>query len=469
MTEIQLQIPVPASSAERSYWLQEAGAAPATPPLSGTHEADIAIIGGGFCGLWTALRLREADPELRIAVLEADHCGAGASGRNGGQVHSWFAEIDLLERVVGAEEALSLCTATAEAIGELEALQAAGTIDMQLRLDGWYWTASSKAQEGAWDGAMDGCRARGTMPFETLDAARIAAGTGSDVSYAGIAETRAGTVHPGRLALGLRDLALARGIAIHERSPVTAIAPGRPLAVKTAAGSVTAPKVALCTNAWAASLPELARYMYVVESQVIATEPAAGTLDAMGWSDGKSICDSQANVLYYQRTTDGRVIFGRGSGHIAYANRIGSSFNRSPERGRGNVRELARVYPGLAGVPVAHDWSGPIDCTAEHLPVFGESRATPGLFYGAGFNGTGIAQTPVGARILASLLLGRDDRWSRSGLVGLETRTALPPEPLRYLGARIVRSAIRRRNDLEIAGREPSRLLRAVSDLKPGR
>ncbi|WP_138466603.1 FAD-binding oxidoreductase [Poseidonocella sp. HB161398] len=468
MTELRLQLPVPAAPGTRSYWLEEAGAAPATPPLSGAAEADVAIIGGGFCGLWTALRLREADPALRIAVIEAGHCGAGASGRNGGQVHSWFAEIDLLERLVGAEEALALCQATAEAIGELEALQSSGAIDMHLRLDGWYWTASSTAQEGAWDAAMDGCRKAGLMPFETLDAARIARETGSDVSYQGIAETRAGTVHPGRLALGLRDLALSRGIAIHEASPVTAIAPGAPLTVKTAAGSMTAPKVVLATNAWAATLPELAPYMYVVESQVIATAPAGDALDALGWTDGKSICDAQANVLYYQRSRDGRVIFGRGSGHVAYANRIGASFNRNPERGRDNRRELARVYPPLAGLEVTHDWSGPIDCTAAHLPVFGESAQIPGLFYGTGFNGTGIAQTPVGARILASLVLGRDDRWSRSGLVGLAGRAKLPPEPLRYLGARLVRGAIRRRNDLEIANRRPSRLVRAISELKPG-
>ncbi len=107
----------------------------------------------GYAGLWTALRLREQDPKARITILEADFCGSGASGRNGGQVHSWFAEIDMLRDLVGDEDARMLCHATCDAIEELKVLQDSGIIDMDLRLDGWLWTASSLAQERAWDKA----------------------------------------------------------------------------------------------------------------------------------------------------------------------------------------------------------------------------------------------------------------------------------------------------------------------------
>lgn len=469
MSTLRFWTPTVAAPADRSFWLQDAGGGPATAPLTGQARADVAIVGGGYAGLWTALRLRAAAPEMKITLLEADFCGSGASGRNGGQVHSWFAEIDLLTHLVGAEEALELCRATAEAIDELEALQASGAVDMRLRLDGWMWTASSRAQEGAWAGAVDQCRAAGEDRFRDLGAEEIAAETGSSASYLGVVEPRAGTVHPARLALGLRALALSRGITIHEASPVTGITPGTPHRLQTPQGVLTAGKVVLTTNAWASAIPELRRYMFVVESQIVATEPVPETLDRLGWRDGKSICDAQANVLYYQRTPEGRVIFGRGSGGLAYGGRFGAGFNRSPSHGAGNVRELHRVYPELAGVKVTHDWSGPIDCMAEHLPVFGHLTGLPGIFFGVGFNGTGIAQTPVGAHILTSLVLGRDDRWSRSGLVGLARRTALPPEPIRYLGGRLVRHAVRRRNDAEIRNEAPGPLVRLLSEMKPGR
>jgi glycine/D-amino acid oxidase-like deaminating enzyme len=229
-----------------------------------------------------------------------------------------------------------------------------------------------------------------------------------------------------------------------------------------------AEKVVLAANAWLSALPELRRHMYVVGSQVIATAPVPDRLDAIGWRDGASICDAQAMVLYYQRTPQGRVIFGRGSGEVAFGAEIGAGFNRSPQHGSGNRRALARVYPTLASVPIDHDWCGPIDCTAEHVPVFDHLAGHPNIVFGMGFNGTGIAQTPVAGRILASLVLECDDRWSRSGLVGLKRRSTLPPEPFRYLGARLVRAAIRRRNDLEICNEEADWLTRKISALKPG-
>ena len=174
MTNYTLRLPVLATPSERSYWLQDAGASPATAPLKGELKVNVAIVGGGYTGLWTALRLKEQEPGLSIAILEADCCGAGASGRNGGQVHSWFAEIDLLTTVVGETEALALCRATSDAIDELEALQASGAIDMDLRLDGWLWSASSKAQEGAWQKALAMTQAVGEDRFDILSADEIA-------------------------------------------------------------------------------------------------------------------------------------------------------------------------------------------------------------------------------------------------------------------------------------------------------
>jgi glycine/D-amino acid oxidase-like deaminating enzyme len=468
MAPIVLRQPAIAAPGDRSFWLQDVAAAPATAPLAGREVADIVIVGGGYCGLWTALTIRELAPETRVTILEADTCGSGASGRNGGQVHSWFAEIDRLAAVTGLDEARLLCADTVDAIARLAALQRDGTIAMDLRLDGWLWTASSKAQEGAWGRAVAMTKAAGADRFRPLDASEIRRRTGSGASHVGVVEAEAGTVHPAKLALGLRDLAIARGVAIRERSPVLAVTPGRRPIVRTAAGEVEAETVVLAANAWLSAVPELRRHLYVVESQVIATAPVPTLLDEIGWRDGASICDSQRQVLYYQRTPGGRVIFGRGSGDVAFRGNFGRDFNRSPEHGAGNRRELARVYPELATVRVDHDWSGPIDCVPEHVPVFGHLTGQPNILFGMGFNGTGIAQTPIGGKILASLALERRDRWSGSGLVGLAGRRRLPPEPFRYVGAKLVRRAVRRINADEIRNQRPGRIASLVARLAPG-
>ncbi|HVJ34702.1 MAG TPA: FAD-binding oxidoreductase [Terriglobia bacterium] len=468
MSHLRLRQPAVAAFADRSFWLQDVQAAPVTPLLEGTVRADVAIVGGGFTGLWTALRIREQAPETRVVILEADLCGSGASGRNGGQVHSWFAELDQISAVVGTEEARQLCAETVDAIGELEALQQQSVIQMDLRLDGWLWTASSKAQEGAWDRAVAMTAAAGADRFRTLTASEIEQRTGSSASYAGVVESHAGTVHPAKLATGLRDLAIARGIVIHEQSPVIDMVPGRICTLRTARGLVEAEKVVLAANAWLSALPELRKHLYVVSSQIIATAEVSDILERIGLRDGASICDAQSHVLYYQRTPKGRVIFGRGSGHIAFNGDFGASFNRSPEHGRDNRRELQRVYPALHDVRIDHDWAGPIDCVPEHVPVFDHLRDHPNIFFGMGFNGTGIAQTPIGGRILASLVLERKDRWSSSGLVGLKRRMTLPPEPFRYLGGRLVRAAIRRKNDIEIRNQRADALTNWLASLTPG-
>ncbi|MDY0873786.1 NAD(P)/FAD-dependent oxidoreductase [Dongia rigui] len=465
---LTLRQPVIAREKDRSFWLQDVGAGAVTPPLQGAQRADVVIVGGGFTGLWTALRLREQAPEMRITILEADFCGSGASGRNGGQVHSWFAEIDQISAVVGKAEGRQLCAETVDAIVELDQLQRDGVVDMELRLDGWMWTASSKAQEGAWNKAFAMCEAVGADRFEPLSGADILRRTGSAASYAGIVERHAGTVHPAKLAMGLRRLALARGIVICEQSPVLDIVPGGICTVRSAQGSIQAEKIVLAANAWLAAIPELRRRMYVVASQVIATAAIPDRLNELGWRDGLSICDSQQQVLYYQRTPQGRVIFGRGSGEIAFRDDFGASFNRSPARGRDNRREMQRVYPALRDVAVEYDWSGPIDCVPEHVPVFDHLESHPNIFFGLGFNGTGIAQTPIGGRILASLVLEKHDRWSESGLVGLARRSTLPPEPIRYLGARLVRAAIRRKNDAEIRNESAGPLTNLLASFTPG-
>ena len=397
--------------------------------------ADVVIVGGGYTGLWTALRMRELAPETRVMVLEADFCGSGASGRNGGQLHTWWAEVDLLSAVVGVTEARELCAATADVIDELQQLQDSGAVDMDLRLDGWLWTASSLAQEGAWDRAVAMTADAGEKRFEPLDGATITRRTGSSVSYTGVVEEHAGTVQPAKLAVGLRDLAISRGVVVHESSPVLSIEPGASLhgdhgprsgARRPRSSSPRMPGCRRCPSCASTCTSSRAR------SSPLHRSPTSSTASA-GPTAPRSATRSCRCSTTSAPATDASCSGGAAAG-IAFRGDFGADFNRNPEHGRDNLRELHRVYPQLRGIAVDYDWSGPIDCVPEHVPVFDHLRRSPNILYGMGFNGTGIAQTPIGGSILASLALERDDRWSNSGLVGVERRSTLPPEPFRYIG-----------------------------------
>jgi glycine/D-amino acid oxidase-like deaminating enzyme len=459
-----------ASLRHSSLWQDQALAHSASErPLRGERRADVAIVGGGYVGLWTALALKRQAPDCEVAILEAALCGSGASGRNGGQAHAWWSVIGALISLCGGEEAVRLCRASEAALDELEALQAGDPIGFQFRRDGWLWTATTPAQLGAWDAALELCDRHGVSPYRVLSRDDLVARTGSGVHLAGIAEDRAGTVQPALLVAALRRCALAAGVCIYERSPVTAMDRAGVPRLRTPDGVMAADRVVLATNAWAAGLPELRRRLLVVSSEIVATAPIRERLDAIGWRGGEAICDSQQRVLYYQATPQGRVVFGRGGGHVAPSGHVTAAFGRQPRWAADAARAFRRVYPMLADVPITADWSGPIDRSLRGLPMFGRLDGNERIFYGVGWSGTGVGQASIGGRILASLALGIDDAWSGCGLVEQPAAERFPPAALQAVGAPIVRAAVRRQARALDAGRTPGRVATAVAGLVPGR
>jgi putative aminophosphonate oxidoreductase len=453
----------------RSLWLQEAlaGAPPAEPPLEGDVRADVCIVGGGFTGLWTALALKEREPALDVVLVEGDICGGGASGRNGGFVLSLWAKFRSLEAVCGGEEAARLARASAAAVGEIAAFSREHGIDAHVREDGWLWAATNPSQAGAWDSTIAAVERQGERPFERLAPGEAARRGGSAAHVAGVFERSAATVHPARLARGLRRVALERGVRIHEGSPMTALERARPPRVRTARGSVTAERVVLAMNAWAARLAEVRRSVLVISSDVVATAPVPERLEAMGWTTGTCIDDSRLLVNYYRTTLDGRVVFGQGGGRLAFGGRIGAPFEGPGTREDEVRRGLRLIYPELSDVPVTHTWTGPIDRTAVGLPFFWRLGGREDLLCGTGYSGNGVGPSRLGGRILASLALGLEDEWSTCGLARPPTGGWLPPEPLRSVGGRLVREAVRRKERAEDAGARASRRTLAIARLAP--
>ena len=222
----------------RAFWLQEAlGDAPPEPPLCGADWADVAIMGGGYVGLWTAIRSKEKDPGCDVVVLEQDVCGGGASGRNGGMVLSWWLKLSSLLKICGEEEALRLGRASEAAIDEIRAFCEANAVDAHFRRGGFLWTARSEAHVGAWEGVVALGERLGVGAFERLDPEEVSRRAGSPTHLAGVFEANGATVQPALLARGLRRVALEKGVRIHEGTRVLAFDRDRPLAIRTDGGS----------------------------------------------------------------------------------------------------------------------------------------------------------------------------------------------------------------------------------------
>ncbi len=451
----------------RSLWLEEALAVDDGGPaaaLEGEQTADVCIVGGGYTGLWTALRIKELEPGCDVAIVEADVCGAGASGRNGGFLTTWWSKLGTLIKACGEEEGVRIARASEEAVDSIEAFCSEHGIDAHFRRGGWLWVATAPAQVGIWESAIQECERHDVHEFVRLTPDELHEHIDQPTHLAGAFEPRTATVHPAHLVRGLRRVALERGVRIYENSPMLSLRrAGRPR-VRTPDGEITAGTTALALNAWAAAIPELSRAIVPVTSDLVATAPDHALLERMRWTRAEAIADARLMVHYYQATRDGRIVFGKGGGSLAYNAKIGDDFNHAPRRSAWVAQHMHRILPATVGAEITHTWAGPVARTDDGLPIFG--HLADNVVHGGGYSGNGVGPSWVGGRILASLALGRSDEWSSAGLVRDPGR-AFPPEPVRYLGGRVVREAVRMMEEAEDRGEEPGRLAKYVAGFAP--
>ena len=451
-----------------SWWLERALAAEGDPEpaprLAGDAAADVAIVGGGYTGLWTALALRERAPELRVTVLEAEICGHGPSGRNGGFVHGYWAALASVLPVLGRDGALALARAGERIVPGLRAFAEERGEDVWLREHGMLMVSAAPAQDAAVERAVEAAASLGApAQAQPLTSQELAARVSSPVFRAGVLFPDGATVHPGFLVRALRRAALAAGVTLHEQTRVTRVAPGTPSVLETPGGAVRANEVVLATNAALTGRRPAGRSLTNFGSYVVLTEPTPDLLAGIGWTGGEAIVDGRMFVHYFRTTDDGRVLMGSGSGPIGLGGRIDGRFAfDSATAGRAEAG-LRRLLPGLADARVERAWGGPIDVSADHLPFYGTEPGTR-IHFGAGYSGHGVGPSWLGGRILASLVLDADDEWSR---LPLATRRPprLPPEPFRRVGGGLVRAAIMACEAAEEQGRRGSVVARAGAAL----
>ena len=445
----------------RPFWLQQAldaEQAPACPPLQGDSRCDVCIVGGGYTGLWTALMLKAQNPQLDVLLIEADVCGAGASGRNGGCALSWSAKYFTLERLFGVQEAVRLVRESEQSIHAIGDFCRRHGIDADYRLDGTLYTATNAAQVGSTDKVIAALQRQGVNSFERLPLEQVQRMAGSRKHLEGWFSPAAATVQPGKLVRGLRRVALAQGVRIHEHSAMTGLQQGATSRVHTAHGQVHASRVVLAMNAWMArAFAQFERSVAIVSSDMVITEPCAALLGKIGLDSGVSVLDSRIFVHYYHNTPDGRLMLGKGGNTFAYGGKMLPVFDQPSPYAALLRRSLGEFFPALAEVPIAATWNGPSDRSVTGLPFFGRLSGAGQVFYGFGYSGSGVGPCHMGGQILASLVLGHDNAWTRSPLVN-GPLGYFPPEPIRYLGSLLVRNAIRRKEQAEDRGHRPRRL-----------
>lgn len=435
-----------------SYWFKQAleiEQPETAKPLQQNIQADVAIVGGGYTGLWTAIMIKQQSPEKQVVVIEKGLCGSGASGANGGCMLTWSTKFPTLKRLFGEEHAAWLVKESEQAVLEIDDFCQQHNIDAQLSLKGVYYTATNHAQTGGMQPVVDELKRLEVNSWRHCQTEELRANAGSPRNIEGFHSPVAASVQPALLARGLRRVAIELGVEIYENTPMTRLDYGKPAIVCTPKGNVQAQQVVLALNAWMVEqFKQFKSSIVVVSSDMVITKPLGDALSQSGWQAGSSVLDSRIFVHYYRDTPDGRLMLGKGGNQFSFNNQVNAMFNK-PTRYQDLLRKsFDKLFPRLKGAEFAYSWTGGSDRSATGFPFFGELDNQSNIFYGFGYSGNGVAQTRMGGKILSSLVLGIENEWTKSGLAK-GPLGHFPPEPFRWTGAMMVRNAVRRKEEAE--------------------
>jgi glycine/D-amino acid oxidase-like deaminating enzyme len=445
------------------WWIEEAGSSPATLPLDGTVEADVVIVGAGYTGLWAAWRLLELDPPCRVVILDRDRAGHGPSGRNGGFCKGLWLNLPALVACFGDDGALAVARAAEDGVAAIGAWCRAEGVDAWYRTGGYLSVSTNPPQDGVHADAVAHARRLGVPDaVRALEPAELRQRFGAPAARGGVLAPGA-TVQPARLARGLRDAVVARGARLFEHTAAHAVEerPGG-VEIRTAGGRIRADRVVLAAGPALVGLRPLRTRLTVGSSHAIVTEPVPDVLAEYGWTGGEAVIDRRALLHYLRTTPDGRIVFGWGGGRPAAGARLHGSVMHDPEALKRAAAHLVAMLPALRGRTIEAGWGGPIDITPTTLPSV--VPLGPRVDAAYGYTGRGVGPARLVGEILAARALGREDDCTRLPLVG-PPRGSVPPEPVRWIGATTVRSALIRCDDAEADGRRAHPVSRFVADL----
>jgi glycine/D-amino acid oxidase-like deaminating enzyme len=446
-----------------SLWHQTAGGdfAP-RPPLPGHIEADVAIVGAGYTGLWTAYYLHALDPSLRISIVEREIAGFGASGRNGGWCSALFPPASSgIARTYGLQAAVAVRRAMHESVVEVGRVAEAEGIDVHYARGGTISLARNEAQlTRARDLVKEERRLTG--PVEGLEllskeeAEVIARGTRV---FGATYTQHCAVVHPLRLVRGLAECVESRGVSIFERTAASSVGPGE---VVTEHGTVRADVVVRATEGYTASLRRQRRRLVPLYSLMIATEPLpAEVWDEIGLHRRETFADLRHMRIYGQRTADDRFAFGGRGAPYHFASRTRPDFDRN-ERVHSLLRDvLVDLFPAVGPYEVTHRWGGALGVPRDWHASVGFDRGRD-VAWAGGYVGDGVATANLAGRTLAQLITGRENELTELPWVGHRPRE-WEPEPLRWLGVNGGRLLLTRADRAEARSGRPARSAKAFA------
>ena len=447
------------------YWLEEAGERSPLPAAYGDLNCDVLVIGGGYTGMWTAWKVSQLEPEANVILLEADRCGHGPSGRNGGFVNAlWFSARTLRDRVGGAGAAAVL-RAAQDAVDEIGRFCSEQEMDAWYRQSGYLQVSAAPAQDQVPDEAVETCRELGEgEQARELSADQVARRCRSPRFRGGVLYPGAATVQPAGLALGLRErLTERRGVRVFEDSPLRRLRAGTwGCLAETPGARIRAGSCVLAVGpaSGAAGSPLRGR-LTVTSSHIVLTEPVPDLLEEIDWTGGECITDSRAMVHYMRTTPDGRIAFGWGGGRIAYGARLGRRTELDGDVVGEVASHLRSFFPGLEGRRITHAWGGPIDVSPGHLPMVVPLGADP-VYCVFGYTGNGVGPSLMMGRTAASLALDRRDEQSRLALVDPAPRW-VPTGLASWLGGNAIRAGLVAKEAAEEKGATAAPLNRGLA------
>jgi glycine/D-amino acid oxidase-like deaminating enzyme len=415
------------------WWDTLPGPVVPRPPLPGDRSADVAIVGAGYTGLWTAYYLARADPTLRVVVLEAETAGFGASGRNGGWCSALFAASRRAIAAASSRDGVrALDEAMRHTVDEVGGVAADEGLDIDFAKGGTLSVATRPEHVDRLRGAVDDEHAWGASPDDIrwLDADEAGRALRTTPCLGASFTPHCAALHPAKLVRGLAEAVERRGVQVHEQTRVTDLSPGR---VSTAHGIVRADVVLRATEGYTAALPGHRRTLAPLYSLMVATEPLPATFwDEVGWRRRETFTDGRHLLVYGQRTADDRIAFGGRGAPYHFRSRVAAAHDRDPGVFAALERTLHELFPALRDARITHRWGGPLGAPRDWFSSVGIDRTT-GLAWAGGYVGDGVATSNLAGRTLADLVLGVDSDLVHLPWVQHRSRR-WEPEPLRWLG-----------------------------------
>jgi glycine/D-amino acid oxidase-like deaminating enzyme len=425
-----------ASYRELSYWhdsLPDDDALVPRAALPGDDAVDVAVVGGGYTGLWTAWYLLQGDPQLRVVVLEAEIAGFGASGRNGGWCSALLPmSLGRIERTAGRDAAVAMQTAMFTTVDEVGRVAASAGIDCHFAKGGYLNLATSPAHTRRLAADLDESRhfGFGDEDLRWLDRGEAAGRLDATGVLGGLYTPHCAAIHPARLARGLARAVERAGGTVREGTSVRAIAPGQ---VETDHGVVRADVIVRATEGFTPSLKGEKRTLVPLYSLMIATEPLSAEIwERIGLRQRETFNDARHLIIYGQRTADGRFAFGGRGAPYHFGSAVRPAFDREAGVHQKLHDTLRALFPAIGDAAVTHRWGGPLGVPRDWHCSVGLDRRS-GLAWAGGYVGDGVATTNLAGRTLADLISGRDTDLTHLPWVDHHSRR-WEPEPLRWLG-----------------------------------